>query len=136
VRWRKGTGHRSSSLSLLRARSIPRHQARSGPRTTPSYSKLPLRDRLLHRLPIPPCALGRRWPLRQVVAHPDSDDCISLVETASTSSTASLHRSPSTPHSSYGAPMAADRVGLGCRGRSRTGRHECAAALCRQPQLR
>jgi hypothetical protein len=25
VRWRKGTGHRSSSLSLLRARSIPRH---------------------------------------------------------------------------------------------------------------
>jgi hypothetical protein len=93
---------------------------------------LPLRNRLLHHLPIPPRALGRRWLLRQVVAHPDSDDCIGLVETAPTSSTASLHRSPSIPHSSYGASMARDRAQRSFA----HWEHECAAALCRRPQLR
>jgi hypothetical protein len=68
---------------------------------------LPLCDRLLHRLPIQLRVLGRRWPLRQVVAHPDPDDFISLGEMAPTSATASLPHSASMPHSSYSVPMGA-----------------------------
>jgi hypothetical protein len=149
VRWWEGTGHRSSPLnpSPLRAPSIPRRSRRDldlTPSTTfqhpmrerESGRALPLHDRLLHCLPIQLRVLGRRWPLRQGVAHPDPDDCISLGEMARTSSTASLPHSASMPHSSYGAPMGGDRSGFARRGRSRTGKHEHAAVLCWQPQLR
>jgi hypothetical protein len=75
-------------------------------------SALPLRDRLLHCLPIQLRVLRRRWHLRQVVVHLDPDDCISLWEMAPTSSTASLPHFASMPHSSYSAPMGAIDPGL------------------------